>query len=114
MENCKEDFNFILLAAHLGTSIGVLLVIILVMYTFTSKVASDIKKNSSEMPHVCCDKYKLSKYRNYQFSSYDRLKPEFQQNDSIYMDMNKSKTFSYAVRPRIFSPLSVKSETFTK
>ena len=83
------------------------------MHTFTSKVASDIKKNSSEMPHVCCDKYKLSKYRNYQFSSYDRLKPEFQQNDPNYVDMNRSKTFSYSDRPRIFSPLSVKSETFT-
>ena len=113
MENCKEDFNFILLAAHLGASILVLIVIILVMHTYTSKVASAIKKTSSDKPHVCCNEYKLPKYRNYHFSSYDRFKPEFQQSEPNYVDMNRSKTFSYSDRPRIFTPLSVKSETFT-
>ena len=112
MESCKEDFNFILLAAHLGTSIGVLLVIILVMYTFTSKVASDIKKNASGLPYVCYDKYKLPNYKNYQFPSIDKVNSEFQDPD--YVSMSKSNTFSYVDRPRMFSPITVKSKTFTK
>ena len=114
MEDCKEEFNFILLATHLGASILVLLVIILVMHTYTSKVAAIINETLSARSQVCCNEYKLPKYRNYQFPSYERFKPDPQQSESSYVDMNRSKTFSYSDRPRFFTPTSVKSETLTR
>ena len=85
------------------------------MYTFASKVASDIKKNANGLPHVCCEKHKLFNYKNYQYPSYDKVNSEFQQNDPDYISMSRSNTFSHYVdRPRMFSPISVKSKTFTK
>ena len=107
MESCNEDFNFILLAAHLGTSICVLLVIILVMYTFASKVVSDIKKDINGLPHVCCEKNKLFSYKDHQYPSYVKTNSEFQHNDPDYMSMSRRSTFSHYVDNLGCSALSV-------
>ena len=115
MGSCNEDFNFILLAAHLGSTIGVLLIIIFVMYAFATKIVSGIRKDANGLPHVCCEKHKSISYKNYQYPSYEKANSKFQQNDPDYMSMSRSNTFShYTDRPRMFSPISVKNKTFTK
>lgn len=92
MENCKEEFNFVLLATHLGASILVLLVLILVMQTFTTKIATTIEEALSNKSQVCCSEYKPPKFNAYQFPSFERFKLDIQQDEPGYVDMGRSKT----------------------
>ena len=114
MEDCKEEFNFILLATHLGASILVLLVIMLVMHIYTTKMAATINETLSNKSQVCCNGHKPPKHRDYQFPSYERFRPDLQQDEPSYVDMNRSKTFSHSDRPRFFMPTSIKSEPLTR
>ena len=108
MEDCKEEFNFILLATHLGASILVLLVIMLVMHTYTTKMAATINETLSNKSQVCCNGYKPPKHRDYQFPSFERFKLDLQQDEPGYVDMGRSKTFSHSDRPRFFMPPTIK------
>ena len=114
MENCEEQFNFVLLATHLGASILVLLVLILVMHTFTTKIGATIEEVLSNKPQACCSEYKLPKFNAYQFPSFEGFKPDIQQSEPSYMEMGRSKTFSHINRPKMFMPPTINKETLTR
>ena len=114
MENCKEEFNFILLATHLGASILVLLVIMLVMHIYTTKMAATIHETLSSKSQVCCNEYNPPRHRDYHFPTFERFNPDLKQEEPSYVDMDRSKTFSHSTRPRFFIPTGLKSESLTR
>ena len=114
MENCKEEFNFVLLATHLGASILVLLVLMLVMHTYTVKIAATVEEALSNKSQVCCSEYKPPKLNAYQFPSFERFKLDIQQDEPGYVEMGRSKTFSHIDRPRLFMPPTIKKEPLTR
>ena len=116
MGSCNKDFNFLLVAARLGSTACVLLILIFVMYAFTTKIVSGIRKVANVMPHSCCEKeHKTNSYKNDQYPSYEKPNSQFQQNDPDYISMRRSNTFSYYTdRPSLFNPISFKNKKFTK
>ena len=114
MENCEEQFNFVLLSTHLGASILVLLVLILVMHTFTTKIGATIEEVLSNKPQACCSEYKLPNFNAYQYPSLDGFKPDIHQSEPSYLEMGRSKTFSHVNRPKMFMASTLKKETLTR
>ena len=77
-------------------------------------MAATIHETLINKSQVCCNEYKPPKHRDYHFPSYERFKPDHQQDEHSYVDMNRSKTFSHSTRPRFFMPTGLKSEPLTR
>ena len=114
MENCEEQFNFVLLSTHLGASILVLLALILAMHTFTTKIGATIEEVLWNRPPACYSECKPPKFNAYRYPSIDGLEPGIHQSEPSYLEMGKSRTFNHVNRPKLFMASTLKKDTLTR
>ena len=114
MENCEEQFNFVLLSTHLGASILVLLALVLAMHTFTTKIGATIEEVLWNRPPACNSECKLPKFNAHRYPSIDELEPGILQSEPSYLEMGKSRTFNHVSRPKLFMASTLKKETLTR
>ena len=114
MENCEEQFNFVLLSTHLGASILVLLALILAMHTFTTKIGATIEEVLWNKPPACYSECKPPKFNAYQYPSMDGFKPDIHQSEPNYLELGRFKTFGHVSRPKMFMASTLKKETLTQ
>ena len=114
MENCEEQFNFVLLSTHLGASILVLLALILAMHTFTTKIGATIEEVLWNRPPACNSECKLPNFNAQRYPSVDGLEPGILQSEPGYLEMGKSRTFNHVSRPKLFMASTLRKDTLTR